>query len=1650
MFARLFIGLFTFLLAIPSSLFAQNFELWGTTAQGGQRKQGTIFKLGNNGSSFTKVYDFVLKGQGIGSVKDMKLHNDGYLYGITDISTTEDLYYFIDPVLFKMKPDGSEFQILHEFYDVRNSGFDFNYVENFIITADNYIYGRICSPTLVNNPATLPYILYKIKTDGSDFQIVYEFTGDSNAKLGYFIQDNNVIFGTSTVKYNNGGFIYQLGLDGNNFEVIHTFANSYYPNNTLVDGKDGFLYGTANHQDKANPGYFYKIRKDGSDFTILHTFNITTGTPPKLQLGNDGNFYGMATPNDINKSVFFRIDKTGTQIDFLKQISGLYPNLPFVLSDDSKYVYLIKTESGLKYNIIQLEINTLTITEIAKLIDDNNPSNILDLRFITKGLNNDLLVAYTREGFGGIAKVNLGNTNNYQKIHRFQAMKGSNNPNGRLHLDNEGNLVGTTDYYEFSTIYSFNPVNNTLTTTAKMYRPNGKLLLKDGFFYGFNVQSRNDGTDSFLYKVPKNGGAIDILYSEESNDFKKLVGEALTNSDGYLYGLITNELYAEVGTPGRAGKIFKIKPDGTDFQIVYYFQENEILVHENYGTLAFIKDDFIYGFVYNQIGSYTQPQLNGGIIFKVKSDGSNYQEIYETTTVISGLSLSSDGFIYTTTEGGGNNQLGSIFKLKPDGSNYQLLHSFSGLDGKHPKAKLVEAPDGKFYGTTSTGGSLDKGLLYSIDKNGNFQVIHHFNGENGENSISELLVVNTQAENLVKGKVFEDLNGNCQQDTGEKGLANITIKANNLETSTNAQGEYTISLPAGNYTISQTLSANHPDIYELNLGCPNNPNTYSIDFQGVGNTRENINFANQVKYYNRISGKLFEDKNGNCVQDAGELGLANTTIQVKESNITAITNQNGEYNLKLKLGNYAIFPQTNRFLNTEVAEVVINCPNTGEQLVNFPTHNEVKTGIDFGLQFKSFDEIKGKIFEDKNGNCVQDTDERSLTNIVVEIKSLNLQTFTNQNGEYSFRLKPSTYELSIKTDNLINDDVYEVLVNCLNNSQITVTLEGKGEIKTNNHFALTLKYYDIVKGKVFQDLNNNCTREDNEFIRSSAIVEIKSLNLKAKTDWQGEYSFKLKAGDYSISVNPDSLLNEDVYDPIVSCPTGNQLNISLLGKGETKNDNNFGYSIKRYHIAKGKVYDDLNKNCRQDTEERNFANVLIEIKALNLKTFTNENGEYSFKLKAGDYTITINTDTLIKGEVFGTQLNCRKSYDVTLQNDNYESNNLNFAVNFIYYGKIVGKIFDDKNGNCVQDANEKGLENLLVKGDLSSLQTVTDQNGEFSFRLPPNTYKIEPVLPPLNDMIYNIEVLCLGNNQKAQYFTITGTPGQVFQANFAIKTTFYTTIRGKVFTSRDDDYCIQGQNEFGIPNKLISSNSGYAYTNKDGDYTLTFPPKNTQIYQSIQSLNSDYRFVEQVCPKNPESYTINPDGQAYKDTSGFNFANKFENCYDLQVDAWQGNGFLRCYKGYLYVFYSNWGSRTSDEAFIDVEFPDYIIPLKADLPWKKNGNVYTFNVGRIPANRIGYFTILDSVACQNNPLNLGLVQCLKTRIYPNDICKPRDPRWSQANIAVSAECVNTNTPLTVFKIQNTGNGDMSEPVKYRILANNKIILEDWVKKFGIM
>src|SRR5438552_15679094 len=59
------------------------------------------------------------------------------------------------------------------------------------------------------------------------------------------------------------------------------------------------------------------------------------------------------------------------------------------------------------------------------------------------------------------------------------------------------------------------------------------------------------------------------------------------------------------------------------------------------------------------------------------------------------------------------------------------LHSFTDSDGRYPVAELMQASDGRIYGTTYQGGASENGTVFRIDAAGRLTTLHSFTSSNG-------------------------------------------------------------------------------------------------------------------------------------------------------------------------------------------------------------------------------------------------------------------------------------------------------------------------------------------------------------------------------------------------------------------------------------------------------------------------------------------------------------------------------------------------------------------------------------------------------------------------------------------------------------------------------------------------------------------------------------------------------------------------------------------------------------------------------------------------------------------------------------------------------------------------------------------------------
>ena len=131
----------------------------------------------------------------------------------------------------------------------------------------------------------------------------------------------------------------------------------------------------------------------------------------------------------------------------------------------------------------------------------------------------------------------------------------------------------------------------------------------------------------------------------------------------------------------------------------------------------------------------TASMLVGAFLLATASDssaqGSRLSVIHAFTGADGSLPSSSlirgaDGNFYGTTEAGGASNLGTVFQITPTGV-LTVLHSFPGAPGgSAPRAGLVLARDGNFYGTTGVGGAFNLGTVFRMTPAGTVTIIRSF------------------------------------------------------------------------------------------------------------------------------------------------------------------------------------------------------------------------------------------------------------------------------------------------------------------------------------------------------------------------------------------------------------------------------------------------------------------------------------------------------------------------------------------------------------------------------------------------------------------------------------------------------------------------------------------------------------------------------------------------------------------------------------------------------------------------------------------------------------------------------------------------------------------------------------------------------------
>jgi uncharacterized repeat protein (TIGR03803 family) len=187
------------------------------------------------------------------------------------------------------------------------------------------------------------------------------------------------------------------------------------------------------------------------------------------------------------------------------------------------------------------------------------------------------------------------------------------------------------------------------------------------------------------------------------------------------------------------GSIFKIKPDGSGYSVLFHFENNSTGLNP-VGTLV-LSGTTLYGM------TIFGGDNNMGIIFKIETDGTGFQKLLDfnyTNGALPYCSLIISGStLYGISQQGGTGGAGLIFKLQTDGSGYQTLLNFDGANGWAPSGSLTLSGS-TLYGVTIRGGAHDLGIVYAINTDGTgFKKLVEFEQNTGSTPFGSLTLDGT-------------------------------------------------------------------------------------------------------------------------------------------------------------------------------------------------------------------------------------------------------------------------------------------------------------------------------------------------------------------------------------------------------------------------------------------------------------------------------------------------------------------------------------------------------------------------------------------------------------------------------------------------------------------------------------------------------------------------------------------------------------------------------------------------------------------------------------------------------------------------------------------------------------------------------------------
>lgn len=723
----------------------------------------------------------------------------------------------------------------------------------------------------------------------------------------------------------------------------------------------------------------------------------------------------------------------------------------------------------------------------------------------------------------------------------------------------------------------------------------------------------------------------------------------------------------------------------------------------------------------------------------------------------------------------------------------------------------------------------------------------------------------------IQGTKFNDSNGNGIRDSGESGVPNIELQLIRVFApgderfvgfnATDANGDYSFpNISAGFYKVVETGLSGISQTFPAS-GAPNYVTL------GVGEVKTGVDFGNQHVPPGTITGIKFNDTNSNGIQDSGEGGIAGISIILYPSGFSATTDQNGNYIFtNVPVGSYTLFEEiTPGFILTTPKFVSVQVNSGQTSIVNFgnrpliPPPSDVSIAQQSGSQsgvptvnrpglttltieknlsrtdilsinltlnwsdgtskamdmtqigagdwqaifngpfspgaaqmtFKvhvdpngpnpgDFTEIGDVIFLDPSGVIRNSCDNQPIAGATVTLYMEFPQNSGNGNfiispsgstppnqlpdinpltsladGSYGWDVPPNTYKVNATMTGFDPNESNPVIVINKSITDVDLLLTPTGgcaivtpaptetppivtpppsvtptptpppmvtppptetptptptppptETPTPTPTPPPTETGSI-SGIKYNDLNGDGIRESGEPVIPNWSINLYSNGtlITVNTDSNGTYTFpNLKPGTY--------IITEPITNMITTEPSSGNYTVTIIGKdGNGMNITGKDFGNFQPGEILGKKFNDTNGNGILDPGEHGLTGWVITLTnpdgtTQNITTFTNGtfDGIYFFSgLTAGNYTIN---ETLQPGWIQTRPSS--GSYKVTISSGSFIGNVSTDELGFGNFklGEVHGTKFEDLNANGIQDLGESGLQGWQI--NINGIDTITN------------------------------------------------------------------------------------------------------------------------------------------------------------------------------------------------------------------------------------------------------------------------------------------------------------------------------------------------------